>query len=64
MFGVALLFVFVFFSILITLLGEEGAGFCVYRAFVCYYAHVNLCDFFFSSFCLWLFLDFSIYLFL
>ena len=37
-FGLALLFVCVFFclsSILITLLGEEGAGLCVYRAFVC-----------------------------
>ena len=34
----ALLFVYVFFrllSILITLLGEEGAGLCAYRAFVC-----------------------------
>ena len=39
MFGLALLFVYVFFcpfSILITLLGEEGAGLCAYRAFVCY----------------------------
>ena len=40
MFGLALLFVYVFvfscpFSILITLLGEEGASLCVYRAFVC-----------------------------
>ena len=38
MFGLALLFVYVFFSpfsILITLLGEEGAGLCAYRAFVC-----------------------------
>ena len=38
MFGFALLFVYVFFcpfSILITLLGEEGAGLCAYRAFVC-----------------------------
>ena len=37
MFGLALLFVYVFFcpfSILITLLGEEGAG-RAYRAFVC-----------------------------
>ena len=37
MFGLALLFVYVFycpFSILITLLGEEGAGLCAYRAFV------------------------------
>ena len=36
--GLALLFVCVFFcpfSILITLLEEEGAGLCVYRAFVC-----------------------------
>ena len=36
MFGLALLFVlFSPFSILITLLGEEGAGLCAYRAFVC-----------------------------
>ena len=38
MFGLALLFVYVFFclfSILITLLGKEGAGLCSYRAFVC-----------------------------
>ena len=35
MFGLALLFVFCPFSILITLLGEEGAGFCAYRVFVC-----------------------------
>ena len=38
MFGLALLFIYVFFrpfSILITLLGEEGAGLCAYRAFVC-----------------------------
>ena len=38
MFGLALLFVYVFFcpfSILITLIGEEGAGLCAYRAFVC-----------------------------
>ena len=38
MFGLALLFVYVFicpFSILITLLGEEGTGLCVYREFVC-----------------------------
>ena len=38
MFGLALLFVHVFlcpFSILITLHGEEGAGLCAYRAFVC-----------------------------
>ena len=37
MFGLALLIVYVFFcpfSILITLLGEEGAGLCAYRAFV------------------------------
>ena len=34
MFGLALLFVYVFFcpfSILIALLGEEGAGLCAYR---------------------------------
>ena len=38
MFGLVLLFVHVFFcpfSILITLLGEEGAGLCAYCAFVC-----------------------------
>ena len=38
MFGLALLFVYVFFcpfSILITLPGEEGAGLCTYRAFIC-----------------------------
>ena len=38
MFGLALLFVYVFFChfiILITLRGEEGAGLCAYRAFVC-----------------------------
>ena len=38
MFGLALLFVYVFllsFSILITLLGEEGAGLCAYRASIC-----------------------------
>ena len=38
MFGLALLFIYVFFyifRILITLFGEEGAGLCAYRAFVC-----------------------------
>ena len=38
MFDLTLLFVYVFFcpfSILITLLGEEEAGLCAYRAFVC-----------------------------
>ena len=39
MFGFALLFVYVFFSVLlaflITLLWEEGAGLCAYRACVC-----------------------------
>ena len=39
------------FSILITLLGEEGAGLCAYRDLVVSYAHVNLCHFFFSSWC-------------
>ena len=38
------------FSILITLLGEEGAGLCAYRAFVSY-AHVNLCHFSSSAWC-------------
>ena len=54
MFGLALLFVYVFscpFSNLITLLGEEGAGLCAYRASVCLPAHVNLCHFFSSSWC-------------
>ena len=52
MFGLALLFVYVFFcpfSILVTLIREEGAGLCVYRAFS--YAHGNLCHFFSSSWC-------------
>ena len=38
MFGLVLLFVYVFFcpfNILITLLGEEGVGICAYRACVC-----------------------------
>ena len=38
MFGLALLFVLCFycpFSILITFLGEEGAGLRAYRAFAC-----------------------------
>ena len=38
MFGFALLFVYVFllsFQHMITLLGEEGAGLCANRAFVC-----------------------------
>ena len=38
MFGLALLFVYMFFcpfSILITLLGKEGVGLCAYRACVC-----------------------------
>ena len=38
MFGLALLFVYMFllsFYMLITLLGEEGAGLDAYRAFVC-----------------------------
>ena len=40
MFGLALLFFnvlcfFCIFSILITLLGKEGASLCAYRAFVC-----------------------------
>ena len=47
MFSLALLFVYVFFchfSISITLLGEEGAGLCAYRAFVCLLAmHTLIC---------------------
>ena len=38
MFGLALLFAYVFFcpfSILITLLGKVGAGLCAFRTFVC-----------------------------
>ena len=36
MFGLALLFVSsALLAFLITLLGEEGAGLCAYRAFVC-----------------------------
>ena len=38
MFGLALLFVYVYFcpfSMLITLLGKDGAALCDYRAFVC-----------------------------
>ena len=53
MFCLALLFVNVFFchfSILITLLGEERACLCAYRAFVSN-AHVNLCHLFSSYWC-------------
>ena len=39
------------FSILITLLGEEGAGLCADRAFVVSYAHFNLRDIFSFSWC-------------
>ena len=38
-------------SILITLLGEEGAGLWAYRDLFVSYAHVNLCHFFSSSWC-------------
>ena len=38
-------------SILITLLGEEGAGLCAYRDVFVSYAHVNLCHCFSSSWC-------------
>ena len=58
MFGLALPFVYVVyvffcpFSILITLLWEEGAGLCAYRAFLFVsYAHIYLCYFFSSSLC-------------
>ena len=54
MFGLVLLFVYVFFcpfSILITLLGEEGAGLCAYRAFVCLLYKLKLCHVFSSSWC-------------
>ena len=56
------------FSILITLLGEEGAGICAYRALFVSYTHVNLCQFFFPPgvkgwLRILLFLDFSVYLF-
>ena len=53
------------------LLGEEVAGLCAYRAFFVNYAHVILCHFFLFLLvsgigcggCLWLFLDFSVYVF-
>ena len=54
MFGLALLFVYVLFcpfSILVTLLGEEGAGLCAHVHLFVSYAHVNLCHFFSSSWC-------------
>ena len=59
------------FSILVTLLGEEGAALCAYRAFVCWLCtcySVSLFLFILVSglgcdFCLWLFLNFSVYLF-
>ena len=59
-------------SILITLLGEEGAGLCAYRAFVCLLAmHTFICitslvllvSGLGCGLCLWLFLGISIYLF-
>ena len=52
MFGLALFFVYVIFSpfsILITLLGEEGADLCAYLFVI--YAHVNLCHIFSSFWC-------------
>ena len=33
------------FTIVITSLGEEGAGLCASRAFVCLFAPVNVCPF-------------------
>ena len=51
------------FSILITLLGEEGAGLCAHRVFVCQLCTL-VCVIFFTGvavgcgFCLWLFMDF------
>ena len=52
MFDLALLFVYVFlcpFTILITLLGEEGAGLVFIVHLFVSYAHVNLYHFFSSS---------------
>ena len=54
-----------------TVLGEEGSGLCAYRAFVCYLRtrfSVSIFLFHLVSgvgcyFCLWLFLDVSVYLF-
>ena len=74
MFGIVLLFVYVFFcpfSILITLLGKRELVFVLIVHLFVSYAHVNLCHFCLfllvsragCGFCLWLFLDFSIYLF-
>ena len=56
MFGLALLCFFFFFffypfSILIILLGEEGAGLVLIVHVFVSYAHVNLCHFFTSSWC-------------
>ena len=36
---------FIIFSIVITSLGEEGAGLCASRAFVCFFVHVSFCHF-------------------
>ena len=61
MFGVAMLFVYVFvcpFSNLITLLGEEGAGPLICVTFSLPPGVGRLC-----GLCLWLFSEFSIYLF-
>ena len=74
MFGLVLLFVYVFscpFSILITLLGEEGAGFLCFSC-ICLLAMRTLICVTFSlppgvgvgcGICFWRFLDFSIHLF-
>ena len=53
MFGLALLFVYVFllFSILITLLWEEVLVCVLIVHLFVSYAHVNLCHFFSSSWC-------------
>ena len=38
-------------STVIISVGEEGAGLCASRAFVCCFVHVSFCHFFSSSWC-------------
>ena len=70
-FFVCLFFVFLFvccfflilFSIMITSLGEEGAGLCVSRAFICLFLHASISVLFLMIGCglyLWHSLDFYI----
>ena len=42
---------FILFSIVITSLGEEGAGLCASRAFVCLFCTCKFLSFFSSSWC-------------